>query len=91
MSKGIPKGRVYVWMYVTGDRYALPIVTADSSRELAEKCGVKQNTINHHISQHKSGRAKGEPRYLCIKLTEEDVDGEAEDGQTADGKDPGDV
>lgn len=69
---GIKKGISYVWMRVTEDEYALPIVIADSSRELARKCGVKLNTIHHHISQHASGRVQGYPKYIRVVLEEED-------------------
>ena len=67
-------GKIYVWMQVTADRYSLPIVVADSSRELAMKCGVKHNTVRHNISMHESGRYKGYPKYIRVIL-EDDEDG----------------
>ena len=36
---------MYVWMKVSDDKYELPEVIADSSKELAAKCGIATNTI----------------------------------------------
>ena len=34
-----------VWMKVTKDKYELPLVVADSCKELASMCGVAMSTI----------------------------------------------
>lgn len=72
MPKGRKNGVSFVWMRVTADKYSLPIVIADTGRELARKCAVKSNTVFHHISLHESGRAKGYPKYIRVVLEGED-------------------
>lgn len=74
MLRRYTRKKIYVWMQVTEDRYSLPIVIADTSRELAEKCGVKHNTVRHNISLHESGVYKGYPKYIRVIL-EDDEDG----------------
>lgn len=69
------KDRVYVWMLVTQDRYSLPLLICDTGRELAKACGVKPNTVFHHISLHESGRLKGYPKYIRVVLEKGESDG----------------
>lgn len=38
-----------VWMYVTMDKYELPIYVADSAKELAKLVGVRTDLINSAI------------------------------------------
>ena len=67
------KGKVYVWMRVTEDKYSLPIVIADTGEELARKCEVKLNTIHRYISLFESGVKKGYPKYVRVILREEEL------------------
>lgn len=85
------KGKVYVWMQVTEDKYSLPIVIADTSEELARKCGVKLNTIHHYISLFASGKKHGFPKYIRVVLREEDLDEQNSGCEAAAGPDSGDV
>lgn len=66
------KGRVRMYMRVTEDEFSLPIVTADTSRELALKCDVQDNTIRHNISMHQTGKVSGYPKYVRVVIDEED-------------------
>lgn len=43
-----------LYMEVTLDEYELPVVVADSVKELAEICHVSANTISSCISHEKS-------------------------------------
>lgn len=90
MPIGHAKGKVWLWMRVTADKYSLPIVTADTARELAKKCGVLPNTIHHHINLHKRGVLGSYPLYIRVVL-EEECDGQDSYSQTADGQDTADV
>lgn len=47
-----------VWMLVTDDEYELPLMVADTSKELAEKLGVSANTIRsaYSHSQHRKDK-----------------------------------
>ena len=60
-----------IWMKVTADKYELPLVIADSSRELAEMCGTTANSIVSAISHHKKGRTEYST-YVCVQVEEGD-------------------
>lgn len=50
-----------VWMYVTMDKYELPIYVADSVKELAQLVGTSTKHIHSaiwHARQRKNGRSK---------------------------------
>lgn len=49
-----PKER-YIWMKVSLDEYELPMIVADTSQELADMCGVSQNTVLSCVSKVKAG------------------------------------
>ena len=60
----------HVYMLVTKDKYELPLVVADTIRELADKCGVEPITIRSFISHQKS---KGRPsKYIRVDFDDED-------------------
>lgn len=49
-----------LWLKVTDDEYELPLIVADTCEELAQKCGLKVNSIYKHIWRHKVGENKKE-------------------------------
>lgn len=59
MAGGGLKCKDYVWMWVTQDALSLPLVTADSSRMLAIKCGVNHSTIRSSVSKYEAGIIQG--------------------------------
>lgn len=66
------KDKAYVWMRVTKDKYSLPLIVRNTGRELAKACGVKPNTVFHHINLHEKGKAKGYPKYIRVIVEDED-------------------
>jgi hypothetical protein len=56
-----------IYMYVTNDKYELPIVMADSVKALAKMVGVKASSINSVISRHCSGDLKT-CRYRSVEI-----------------------
>lgn len=59
------KDRVY--MMVTMDKYELPILVAESVRELAERSGTSENVIRSQISKHKHGIIK-RSKFICVEI-----------------------
>ena len=59
----------YLWLAVEADQYELPLVVADSARELAEKCGTTKHNIETFVCKQSSGRTKG---YKYIKVSVEE-------------------
>ena len=66
---GKPKQK-YLWLYVTPDRYELPIYLCDTAQELADKRGVSVSTVKTAALTHKR---KGYGNYIKVNL-EEDKD-----------------
>lgn len=60
----------YLWLYVTPDKYELPIYVCDTAQELADKRGVSVSTVKTGALIHKR---KGYGNYIKVKL-EEDKD-----------------
>lgn len=63
------KRRLY--LYVTDDKYELPLVVADSVAELARKVGRNESSISSMISK----RARGiwpNSRFVRVDLEEEE-------------------
>lgn len=59
---------MYVWMKVSDDKYELPEVIADSSKELAAKCGIATNTI---FTTNQYRKSKGlHPLYVRVDIGE---------------------
>ena len=50
-----------VYIACTPDKYELPIAVADTTKELAQMLGVKENSIQHALSRHGRRRAAGKP------------------------------
>ena len=60
-----------VWMEVSADKYELPVVMADSAKELAKMCGKRESTIRTSASRYNRGKEKGRfCRYRSIKFEE---------------------
>lgn len=49
-------GKVPLYMAVTKDKYRLPLAVADSMRELAQMCGVKESSVGHGIALAEKGK-----------------------------------
>lgn len=60
----------YLWLYVTPDKYELPIYVCDTARELAEKRNVSIGTVKRSAWQYKH---KGYGNYIKVEV-EEDMD-----------------
>lgn len=58
---------LYLW--VTMDKYELPLFVADSPRELAEVCGVKPETIYGMASRYKHGKIP-RTQYVRVEVDE---------------------
>lgn len=57
-----------VWMYVTDDKYRLPIYVADTCRELASLLGITHNCIYSHVSKCKK---KNKPcRFIKVDISD---------------------
>lgn len=50
-----------MYMRVTTDEYELPIYTAMSVQELAQKCKVKPQSIKEYLSRYYNGKVKNCP------------------------------
>lgn len=58
-----------VWMEVSHDRYELPLVVANSAKDLAKKCGTKESTVKTVASRANTGNCDGRfCRYRKIKV-----------------------
>lgn len=49
----------YLWLAVTADEYELPLIVADTAKELANKCGITTGTVKSSVYQNCSGIAAG--------------------------------
>ena len=57
-----------VYMYVTDDKYELPLAVADTQAELAKLTHTTQNAISSSISHAKS--RNGKSQYIEVSLDE---------------------
>lgn len=58
-------------MMVTKDEYELPLVIADTAKELAAKTGYSENNIRSTISHYESGRHK-KVKFYKIRIDEDE-------------------
>ena len=49
----------YLWMAVTADEYEIPLVIADTARELAEKCGTTTGNVESCVARECQGVLAG--------------------------------
>lgn len=59
----------YYWLCVEVDEYELPLVVADTARELAEKCNTTKHNVETFVSKQSNGRVNG---YRYMKVRRED-------------------
>ena len=58
-----------LYLYVTDDRYELPLIVADSVPELSRITGKSINVIHSMISKYNKGKIK-RSRFLSVELEE---------------------
>lgn len=56
-----------MYMAVTADKYELPIDFAHTAEELAERFGIKKNSLLSDVAKKRSGKKRG---YKFIKVEE---------------------
>ena len=56
----------YYWLLVEADEYELPLVVADTARELAEKCDTTKHNVEAFVCKQSSGRYRG-TKYLKVR------------------------
>lgn len=54
-----------LYLLVTQDKLELPLIVADSVKELAVKCGCTENAISVGISYKKNG---GKSRFVKVEV-----------------------
>lgn len=59
-----------IWMKVSADEYEWPLQIADTQKELAEKCGVRRDSITSAI--RKSQRKGHKCCYVRVVVEEEE-------------------
>lgn len=59
----------YYWLLVEVDEYELPLVVADSARELAEKCDTTKHNVETFVSKNSTGRNRG-TKYIKVRREE---------------------
>lgn len=57
----------YLWMCVEADEYELPLIVADSARELAEMVGLSVDTVTVSAYRGYNGKASGR-RFVKVRL-----------------------
>lgn len=65
------KTAMKIWMLVSSDEYELPLAVADTARELAEICGVRENNIISSISHFKAKNHK-RCKWVCVHVSDEE-------------------
>lgn len=70
-----------MYMVVTADRYELPLDFDDNRERLAERLGVRPNSISKMVNRdRKPKKTKDKKAYRVIKVNvEEDADEASED------------
>lgn len=62
--------KIAIWMKVTKDKYEFPLVTANSSRELAKKLGVFESTVSSTIRKAKQCGSKCQ--YVKVEIDDDE-------------------
>lgn len=57
----------YIWMLVEADEYELPLVVADSAKELGDIVGVSRNTVMSSEYRHHTGRKTG-TKFVKVRI-----------------------
>lgn len=58
-----------LYMEITTDEYELPLIVADSVKELALKCDRTPNTIHKYFNHVKNGKIK-RPRFIKVEVSD---------------------
>jgi hypothetical protein len=58
-----------LWLAVTPDEYELPICVEDTAQELANRFGVKKNTIESIVCKGRSGKYSGR-KFIKVAIDE---------------------
>ena len=61
-----------VYMMITKDKYELPMVVADTPRELASICGVSPSSISHQVLRREAGTLKHRSKYVRVIIDDEE-------------------
>lgn len=58
-----------IWMAVTPDSYELPVLVADTAKELAQMMGVSKNTVKSSEVKYRLGQYKKGNKYkiVCVR------------------------
>lgn len=67
MQKSRKKQRTFLYLAVTADEYELPMVVEDTTKRLAEKCGVTMATLYRHFNGEIQG-VRPNMRYKYVKV-----------------------
>lgn len=59
-----------LYLRVGKDKYELPLAVADSTQELAKKCGISYKTITNEIAKWKAGEIKN-PRFVVVEVDDD--------------------
>jgi len=57
-----------LWLAVTPDQYELPMVVADTAKELSKLLGITENFVYQTLCWHNKGKIKEWKNYKIIKL-----------------------
>ena len=60
-----------LWMYVTKDKYELPLAVADSAVELSRIIGVNENTIRSSAS-HVNKKSRKRSSYRRVEVEDDE-------------------
>lgn len=62
-----------IYMRVTEDKYSLPLMVADSAKELAKMCGVSPHTVWYGcFRRQEPKKIKTYPKYACADIDDDD-------------------
>lgn len=56
----------YLWLLVEADEYELPLIVADTARELAEKCGTTKHNVEAFVHKRSTGKIRGS-KYIKVE------------------------
>ena len=62
---------MWVWMWVSKDKYQLPLAVADSAHSLALMTGKTLNTIQSVVSKTEHGVGAKNPPYIRVWIEED--------------------
>lgn len=60
-----------LYLKVTQDKYELPLCVCDSTKELADKCGITHNAVQKYLQRARLYGFKY-PRYIVIEVEEDE-------------------